>query len=528
MAQQAAKEYTTCCVCDFGTTEVDLYICTKKDCPKFGDIFCEGCGQRSHRSKKIKHSFEIGQDHIKLVDPSVIDKYVNDGLRLVRRTLARHKDKQLETRRVMIEAAASGGGMMGVISLQLAESAFSAGSMTVAAGVLGGATGAIGGIFIAAQETIIHTMRFMRGEIKTWKEYGYHMAKGWTTAAGCSLGGWGGAAAGAAIGVVGGPIGVIIGAVIGAIAGGLLGAKLSRSAFELCFPGDQFDNEQIGRREMIMDSLKLFGFTEIKDIEDPDIFNEVEVKRTYRELARRYHPDRNEGSAASTQKFQEINAAFGVLLQLLNTKDKGYVIKRMTQIKAIKWRSDIEELRQLLVEGNVMYIVNICTQWDNRVTLEKIASWRKHDILEFIKTLNEDGGNNHEISVIDRNEFADAIAGWNGTANENDHFFRNKPNEDSGDSKDTSDNDEAEVATDPATELMNDLMNELKKGKLLDLVQICQEFDEEYCLESLLEYTKKDILEVINEVNADETNNHKISVGRKNKFAKIISNFAAQ
>eukprot|EP01083_Nonionella_stella_P087155 242327_1 len=408
MAQQAAREYTTCCVCQIDTTEEALYMCTNQSCSTFGEIFCQVCGQQSHRYRSKDHAFEIEQNHIKRVDPSVIEKHINDGLRLVQTTLAQHK------------------------------------------------------------------------------------------------------------------IGVIIDAVICGIAGGLLGAHLSRSAF------DQFDNEQIGRRQMIMDSLKLFGFSSIEDIENPQIFNAVESKKIYRTLARRYHPERNKGSDESKHKFQEINAALGVLLQLLNTKDKGYVIKRMTQIKAIKWRSDIEELRQLLVERNVMYIVNICTQLDNRVTLEKIASWRKHDILEFIKTLNEDGGNNHEISVIDRNEFADAIAGWNGTANENDHFFRNEPNEDSCDSKDPNDNNEAETATHDATELMNDLLNDIKKHKLLDLVQICQEFDEEYCLESLLEYTKHDILEVINEINADETNDHKISVGRKNKFAKIISNFAAQ
>eukprot|EP01083_Nonionella_stella_P289163 984094_1 len=527
MAQQAAREYTTCNMCSVEEATEALYMCTQKSCCKFGEICCLGCGQQSHRNFK-DHSFDITQDHIKLVDPSVIEQHINDGLQLVQATLARHNDKQLETRRTMINTTGTGMGMMAVGTLQVMETGVYLSAVTGTLASTMGAAGALGGIVIAAQETIIHTMRFMRGDIKTWKEYGYHMAKGWTTAAGCSLGGWGGATAGAALGGIGGPIGMIIGAVIGGIVGGLCGAKLSRDVFEKIFPGDKFDNEQIGRREMIMDSLKLFGFTRIEDIENTKIFNAVKLKEIYRGLARRYHPERNKGSDESKHKFQEINAALGVLLQLLNTKDKGYVIKRMTQIKAIKWRSDVQELRQLLVEGNVMYIVNICTQWDNRVTLEKIASWRKHDILEFIKTLNEDGGNNHEISVIDRNEFADAIAGWNGTANENDHFFRNKPNEDSGDSKDTSDNDEAEVATDPATELMNDLMNELKKGKLLDVVQICQEFDEEYCLESLLEYTKNDILEVINEINADETNDHKISVGRKNKFARIISNFAAQ
>eukprot|EP01083_Nonionella_stella_P087154 242324_1 len=527
MAQQAAREYTTCNMCSVEEATEALYMCTQKSCCKFGEICCLGCGQQSHRNFK-DHSFDITQDHIKLVDPSVIEQHINDGLQLVQATLARHNDKQLETRRTMINTTGTGMGMMAVGTLQVMETGVYLSAVTGTLASTMGAAGALGGIVIAAQETIIHTMRFMRGDIKTWKEYGYHMAKGWTTAAGCSLGGWGGATAGAAIGVIGGPIGMIIGAVIGGIVGGLCGAKLSRDVFEKIFPGDKFDNEQIGRREMIMDSLKLFGFTRIEDIENTKIFNAVKLKEIYRGLARRYHPDRNEGSEDSTKKFQEINAALGVLLCLLEKKDKGYVVEKMKQIKAIKWRSDITQLRQLLVEREVMYIVNMLAQKDNRVTLERLSKWRKHDLLKLIKEVNDDEGNNHEISVIDKNEFADIIAGWNGTAFEDDFICRNGRNEDSGDSKDSSDNDETEVPTDYATELMNDVMNELKKRKLLDLVQICQEFDEEYCLESLLEYTKHDILEVINEINADETNDHKISVGRKNKFAKIISNFAAQ
>ena len=73
--------------------------------------------------------------------------------------------------------------------------------------------------------------------------------------------------------------------------------------------------------------------------------------------------------------------------------------------------------------------------------------------------------------------------------------------------------------------MREDLINQLKEYKVFDIVKTCQEYDEEYCLESFLEYRKKDILEAIDEINEDDNNQHKISVARKNKFAKIIFKF---
>ena len=44
----------------------------------------------------------------------------------------------------------------------------------------------------------------------------------------------------------------------------------------------------------------------------PDASDE-EVKRAYRALAKKYHPDRNPGDAAAAQKMREINAAYDAI-----------------------------------------------------------------------------------------------------------------------------------------------------------------------------------------------------------------------
>ena len=53
---------------------------------------------------------------------------------------------------------------------------------------------------------------------------------------------------------------------------------------------------------MITDPYKVLGVS-------PDASDE-EIKQAYRRLAKKYHPDRNQGSEEAAQKMQEVNAAY--------------------------------------------------------------------------------------------------------------------------------------------------------------------------------------------------------------------------
>lgn len=53
------------------------------------------------------------------------------------------------------------------------------------------------------------------------------------------------------------------------------------------------------------DFYKMLGVA--KDVSDADL------KKTYRKLARKYHPDSNQGDAAAEAKFKEISEAYSVL-----------------------------------------------------------------------------------------------------------------------------------------------------------------------------------------------------------------------
>ena len=54
-----------------------------------------------------------------------------------------------------------------------------------------------------------------------------------------------------------------------------------------------------------------------------------EIKRAFRKLAMKYHPDRNSGDKEAEEKFKEINEAYGILSD--PEKKQKWLEKKTTQ-----------------------------------------------------------------------------------------------------------------------------------------------------------------------------------------------------
>eukprot|EP01083_Nonionella_stella_P155696 503359_1 len=69
---------------------------------------------------------------------------------------------------------------------------------------------------------------------------------------------------------------------------------------------------------------------------------------------------------------------------------------------------------------------------------------------------------------------------------------------------------------------LKDLSTDLKNRKLTYIMDIIHEQDEECNLQDLIKWQRKDIAQLIDEINADTSNQHQIKVMHKNRFLSIV------
>ena len=78
-----------------------------------------------------------------------------------------------------------------------------------------------------------------------------------------------------------------------------------------------------------------------------------EIKKKYRKLAMKYHPDRNAGDERAAKKFREITEAYEVLSN--GEKRKEYDYKRENENNHTKKKNDKENFKNKYSENNFSF-----------------------------------------------------------------------------------------------------------------------------------------------------------------------------
>ena len=94
-----------------------------------------------------------------------------------------------------------------------------------------------------------------------------------------------------------------------------------------------------------MDYYKILEVSENADI--------LKIKKQYRKLAMKYHPDRNAGDERAAKKFREITEAYEVLSN--EEKRKEYDYKRENENNHTKKKNDKENFKNKYSENNFSF-----------------------------------------------------------------------------------------------------------------------------------------------------------------------------
>ena len=116
-----------------------------------------------------------------------------------------------------------------------------------------------------------------------------------------------------------------------------------------------------------------------------------EIKKKYRKLAMKYHPDRNAGDERAAKKFREITEAYEVLSN--EEKRKEYDYKRENENNHTKKKNDKENFKNKYSENNFSFgkeffksAAEMKGMFENSFGLDKMIKNKAKDEKESVKS----------------------------------------------------------------------------------------------------------------------------------------------
>ncbi|WP_315288166.1 DnaJ domain-containing protein [Leptotrichia massiliensis] len=132
-----------------------------------------------------------------------------------------------------------------------------------------------------------------------------------------------------------------------------------------------------------MDYYKILEVSENADI--------LKIKKQYRKLAMKYHPDRNAGDKRAVKKFREITEAYEVLSN--GEKRKEYDYKRENENNHTKKKNDKENFKNKYSENNFSFgkeffksAAEMKGMFENSFGLDKMIKNKAKDEKESLKS----------------------------------------------------------------------------------------------------------------------------------------------
>ena len=132
-----------------------------------------------------------------------------------------------------------------------------------------------------------------------------------------------------------------------------------------------------------MDYYKILEVSENADI--------LKIKKQYRKLAMKYHPDRNTGDERAAKKFREITEAYEVLSN--GEKRKEYDYKRENENNHTKKKNDKENFKNKYSENNFSFgkeffksAAEMKGMFENSFGLDKMIKNKAKDEKESLKS----------------------------------------------------------------------------------------------------------------------------------------------